>query len=58
MGFSPPKQRQVATTVKQRQARRWAKPTLRWTATDPHSTEANLKQPAHFQAAQSEHQTV
>ncbi|MBJ7794324.1 hypothetical protein E0W44_00575 [Neisseria meningitidis] len=40
MGFSPPKQQQAATTVKQRQAGRWAEATLRRAATAPHSATA------------------
>ncbi|MBH2287313.1 hypothetical protein I7M14_00240 [Neisseria meningitidis] len=41
MGFSPPKQRQAATTVKQQQAGRWAEAHPTADTTAPHSAEAN-----------------
>ncbi|EFH23159.1 hypothetical protein NEIPOLOT_01017 [Neisseria polysaccharea ATCC 43768] len=40
MGFSPPKQRQAATTVKQRQVGRWAEAHPTADTTVPHSAEA------------------
>ncbi|WP_228841295.1 hypothetical protein, partial [Neisseria meningitidis] len=41
VGFSPPKQQQAATTVKQRQAGRWAEAHPTMDTTDPHSAAAN-----------------
>ncbi|WP_304673371.1 hypothetical protein [Neisseria polysaccharea] len=61
VGFSPPKQRQTETTAKQGLADWWAEahPTASYGGHNrPAFRRSQPKQPAHFQAAQSEHQTV
>ncbi|PKU18892.1 hypothetical protein CWI48_05035 [Neisseria meningitidis] len=58
MGFSPPKQQQAATTVKQRQAGRWAEAPPTMDTNDPHSAAAHQNSLHIFRQPQPKTKTV